>query len=83
MTVERIVFLDSSSADQETAMSFIAEGDYEGAINFLEQWHYPGEHETSDEPGHGSADDVHHSDGYILSWNEGLEYVSLEYEIED
>jgi hypothetical protein len=83
---ERIIFLEEYDESGAEAMELIDQGDYEGAIRYLAQWHYPGEHETASEPGHGSADSVYEGgddpdqDGYILSWNWPLGYVSLEYE---
>lgn len=83
MYIERIIDLDHDSVNQETYLEVKALLDEQGpkaAIDFLKQWHYPGEHETADEPGAGTADDVDEdSDGYILTYNSGLDYIALEY----
>lgn len=85
---EQIIFLDTDSPERDRAFEYIDDGDYEGAINYLKEWWWPGEHETSDEPGHGHDDETYdgkagENDGFLLSWNSGLEYVSLEYEDEE
>jgi hypothetical protein len=78
---ERVVFMQGDEADE--ALRMLDVNGEDEAIEFLAQMHNPGEHETADELSHGSADDFFESDdGYILSWNEGLEYIGLEFDTE-
>ena len=80
MQYENIVFMQSDSNE------FFANLDRDGelaALEYLKQWHYPGEHEVTDRPGHGSRDYVFRHEGYIMSWNRGLGYCGLEFEIEE
>lgn len=79
---EQVVFLDSDDDYDEFEEILIDEGEV-AALEHLKQWHYPGEHDTRDEPGYGSSDQVYDTDdGYIMSWNTGLSYASLEYDTE-
>lgn len=77
---ERVVFFQIGDEADEI-LNIIDDDGPEAAIEYAAQWHYPGEHETAAEMGHGSADNVFHSDdGYILSWNTGLGYAGLEFD---
>lgn len=53
------------------------------AIEYLMQWHQPGNHMTRSTPGHGRDDKVFEHDGYILSYNPQLETVSLVYRVDN
>jgi hypothetical protein len=82
--IERVVFL--SGDDANDAIQLLDEEGVERVIDHLSNWHYPGEHETSYEFGHGTSDDVYYScnfsnapRNYVLSVNHGLHYISLEY----
>ena len=77
--IERIIFLQNESEELDTAFAFLDEEGPEGAIGYLSGWHYPGEHETAEEPGGGTSDHTHeNADGYILTWNNRLGYIGLE-----
>ena len=52
------------------------------AMDYLKQWHYPGEHDGSNELGHGSMDKTYEKDGYIMSWNSSIGYIGLVYDTE-
>lgn len=54
----------------------------EAALEYMKQWHYPGEHDGNKELGHGTEDETFEKDGYILSWNSRLGYIGLEYDTE-
>ena len=54
----------------------------EAALEYLKQWHYPGEHEGSNELGHGTSDEIFEKDGYIMSWNPRIGYIGLQYDLE-
>lgn len=50
----------------------------EHAIDYLSQWDYGDENEVVETLGHGTLDDVVEHGEYILAWNLGLGYVSLD-----
>ena len=83
MRIERIVFLQGDEADE--ALKFYNEVSDEATFEFLRQWHYPGEHETHNEPSAGRVDDVHMfplADGsgtYVMNVNTNLGYIGLEF----
>jgi hypothetical protein len=86
---EQIIFLEEQSVNHDSAAEALRLYDEESthaAIEYLMQWHYPGEHATRNEPGAGTADDVTEGEGdqagYILSVNNGLGYIGLEYDTE-
>lgn len=82
---EQIIFLeeDGVNADSaEEAFQILEDEGIEDAIDFLKQWHYPGEHETRNDPGFGTSDEIAEQDGYIMAWNDSLGYISLEYDTE-
>ncbi len=75
--IERIVFMQGEEAEEP--LRILDEQGEEAAIEYLAQWHFPGEHETSETPGAGSDDDVYRAeDGFRLSWNTRLGYIGLE-----
>ena len=79
---ERIAFTDGDDADEP--LQILDDLGVAAAIDYLAEWHDPGEHETSDELGHGT-DDNHYFDensGYHLSWNSRLGYIGLEFDTE-
>ena len=79
---EQVVWFDSDD-DYDEFEAILKDEGYDAALEHLKQWHYPGEHETRSEPGYGTADQVWDTDdGYIMSWNTGLSYVSLEFDNE-
>ena len=75
--IERVIFLQGESADE--ALEIYSNEGAEGLLEFLEQWHYPGEHETATDLGHGSSDDVFHFGQYVVSVNTALNYCGLEF----
>ena len=74
---EDIICLKGEQASE--ALGILNEHGEQAVIDYLAQWHYPGEHMTRDEPGAGRSDTVYTSGDYILTYNQGLEYVGLEY----
>lgn len=78
---ERVVFAQGDDADEP--LGILDSDGEDAAIEYLAEWHNPGEHETGDDLSHGSADDNFESDdGYILSWNTGLGYIGLDFDTE-
>ena len=76
---ERVIFLQGNSADE--ALEIYNQHGAEAALLYLEQWHYPGEHETATELGAGTSDRVYEIAGYILTVNTRVGYIGLEYEV--
>jgi hypothetical protein len=82
---EQIVFMQTED-DAAEPLRLYDEDSTHAAIEYLSQWHYPGEHATRNEPGAGTADDVTEGEGdqagYIITVNNGLGYIGLEYDTE-
>lgn len=78
-TYENVVFLQGSEASEP--LSMLDNDGPDAAIEFLTQWHNPGEHEGTNELGHGMTDKVYGKGNYILSWNTALGYIGLQYRI--
>ena len=72
---ERIVTLQDHEADH--ALNILKHDGVDDALDYLMQWDNGGSGETSDEAGFGSSDKTYERDGYILSWNAPLGYISL------
>ncbi len=78
MTIECIVFVQGDEAIEP--LGILDTDGTEAAIEYLAQWHCPGEHQTADEPAAGSSDDTYETeDGFILTWNSRLGYIGLEH----
>lgn len=75
---EQIVFLDGQEANH--ALNILMEDGQDAAMDYLKQWHYPGEHDGSNELGNGSLDKTYKKDGYIMSWSSSLGYIGLVYD---
>jgi len=76
---ERVIFLQGDEADE--ALKILDEEGQDAALEYLKQWHDPGNHMGSDELGHGTRDRTYEKDGYHMSWNSYLNYIGLEYEL--
>jgi len=61
----------------------IKEGKKDHVLEHLRKWHYPGQHESYEVSPWGGSDDTYRKGNYILAWNVGLGYVSLQYEISE
>ena len=82
MKYENIVFAQGDDADEPLEI-LDSEGPW-AAVDYLQEWHYPGEHEINDELQAGGSDEVYRTaEGYVLTWNTGLGYIGLEYEIDE
>jgi ribosomal protein S6 len=75
---EQVVFLDGQEATH--ALNILMEDGQDAAMDYLKQWHYPGEHDGSNELGNGSLDKTYKKDGYIMSWSSSLGYIGLVYD---
>lgn len=76
---EEVVFLQGDEAYQP--LEILDREGKDAAMEYLKQWHYPGEHMGRKDLGHGSSDYTYEKDGYIMSWNPGLEYIGLQYDL--
>jgi len=76
---ENVVFLQGDEA-YEPLERLDREGP-DAALEYLKQWHYPGEHDGTNTLGHGREDKVYEKDGYIMSWNPRLDYIELQYDL--
>ena len=76
---ENIVFIQGEEADEP--LQILDEKGPDAALEYLKQWHNPGQHEGTEELGHGGDDEVYEKDGYIMSWNSGLNYIGLQYDL--
>lgn len=80
-TIERVVFMQGDDADE--ALAILDNKGVSAALEHLKQWHHPGEHETDDDFSTGPDDrTLATSDGYTMSWNMGLNYIGLEFEVQ-
>jgi hypothetical protein len=77
---EDVIFLQDSSADE--VLDILNNEGKDEALNFLIQWHYPGEHMMRDNVGSGDSDSIYKKDGYIMSWNSRIGYIGLVYDTE-
>ena len=75
---EDVVFLQGEEADE--ALEILNNQGEDAAMDYLTQWHFPGEHMGSSELNHGSSDNTYERDGYIMSYNIPLNYIGLQYE---
>lgn len=76
MKYQDIIFLQGSHADE--ALSLMDDFGIETAFKHLLQWDNGEAGELRDEPPHGSSDRTFEgSNGYIMSWNKGLNYIGL------
>lgn len=75
---EDVVFLQGEEADE--ALAILDEEGEEAALEYLKQWHYPGEHDARASVGTGSSDDTYEDDGYTMSWNKRIGYIGLMYD---
>lgn len=75
---EQIAFLQGEEASE--VMDILNNDGEEAALTHLQMGHYPGEHDAEDEIGTGKYDDKLEKDGYIMTWNSRLPYISLVYD---
>ena len=76
---EQIYFSQQAIADD--VLEIIANNGPDSALEQLKSYHYPGEHECSENT-MGANDSCFEKDNYLLSYNEHLHYVSLQYKCE-
>ena len=76
---EDVVFLQGDEAYQP--LEILDTKGQDAAMEYLKQWHSPGEHQGSQELGHGSDDQTYEKDGYIMTWNTRIGYIGLQYDM--
>lgn len=78
MTIySRIVFLQGDEAYEP--LQILKDQGADIAMEYMKQWDYGDSYETSDTPSHGASDDIYEDSFYILSWNDSLNYIGLDY----
>lgn len=77
---EDVIFMQGEEADE--AMEIMNNEGKDAAMEYLKQWHQPGNHMGRNEPGHGNQDKTYSKDGYIMAWNPYLPYIGLTYDTE-
>ena len=78
---EQIVFMQGQEADHP--LNILMQDGKDAAMDYLKQWHYPGEHDGDKELGRGKLDKTYEKDGYIMSWNSSIGYIGLVYDTEN
>lgn len=76
---EDVVFIQGEEAEEP--LRILDDEGEEAALNYLKQWHNPGQHMGSAELGHGTSDKTFEKDGYIMSWNPRIGYIGLQYDL--
>lgn len=77
---ENVVFMQGEDAYEP--LEILNQNGEDAALDYLEQWHDPGNHEGTNELGHGSSDRIYEKDGYIMSYNTSLGYIGLQYDFQ-
>lgn len=77
---EDVVYMQGDEA--ETAMDILNGEGEEATLEYLKQWHNPGQGQGSNELGHGNMDRTFEKDGYIMAWNPHIPYIGLQYDTE-
>lgn len=75
---ENVVFAQGDDATEP--LKILNNEGPEAALEYLKQWHYPGEHEGTNKLSQGSSDQTFEKDGYIMSWNAPIGYIGLQYD---
>lgn len=74
---ENVVFLQNHEAEE--AIDIFRNEGIGDVVDYLAQYHYPGEHEVVPTIGAGRNDKIYEVDGYTLVVNPQLEYIGLYY----
>lgn len=77
MKFEQIVFLQDEEA--ELALAILTESGETSALEFLKQWHCPGEHAVNNQSSRGQADKAFTEGKYLMSYNLTKGYIGLEH----
>ncbi len=72
---EDVVFLQGDESIE--ALDILQNEGEDEALEYLKQWHFPGEHPKIEGRGIGSSDKTYEKDGYIMFYNTPLEYIGL------
>ena len=77
---ENVVFLQGEEAEEP--LRILNDEGEDAALEYLMQWHDVGNHEGTDELNHSENDNVYEVGNYIMSWNNRLGYIGLQYEFD-
>lgn len=72
---EEVIYLQDNEANH--VLNILKQDGKDEAMDYLMQWHQPGNHESSNELGIGTSDRVYKRGGYIMYWNHSLGYIGL------
>lgn len=75
---ENVVFLQGDEATEP--LNILMNQGRDEALEYLKQWHSPGEHGQTEDVGYGSQDFHYEKDGYTMSWNPYVGYIGLVYD---
>lgn len=76
---EDVVFMQDEEAEEP--LNILNTQGEDAAMEYLKQWHNPGQHMGRNNLGHGSNDEIYEKDGYIMSWNSRIGYIGLQYDL--
>jgi hypothetical protein len=79
--IENVIFLQGDNATE--ALNILDNKGEKAALEYLKQWHYPGEHEELTEQPHGNNDCVFESAGYSMAYNTNIGYIGLTFTFKD
>jgi hypothetical protein len=74
---EDVIFLQGDQADE--FFEILDSKGKDAAMEYLKNWHYPGEHDTRKESPAGRSDEEYEKGGYLMHWNKDLHYAGLVY----
>lgn len=74
---EDVIFLQGKQADE--FFDILDSKGKDAAMEYLKNWHYPGEHDTRKESPAGRSDEEYEKGGYLMHWNKDLHYAGLVY----
>lgn len=75
---ENVVFLQGDEAEEP--LKILNDEGEDAALEYLKQWHYPGEHMGTNKLGAGTDDRTYKKDNYIMDWNSRIGYIGLQYD---
>lgn len=81
MIYENVFFAQESNAEEW--IRILKDYGESALLEILKDFHFPGEHEVSDENYYGKSDYIYSEGNYILSYNLNLPTVGLEYKVEE
>ena len=77
---EDVVFIQGEEAEEP--LRILDEKGENAALEYLKQWHFPGEHQTRGILPHGESDYTYDVDGYHMAWNPRIGYIGVVFDTE-